>query len=199
MNASMMRRVVHSSVALAFLILLSPVILLLALLMRLSSPGPAFFRQQRVGRGGELFWIYKFRTMRVNNAGPQVTGGDDPRITPVGAWLRRWKLDELPQLWNVVKGDMMLVGPRPEVPRYVAHYTPEQREVLSVAPGITGATQLRYRNEEELLRDAADPEALYLSEILPAKLAMDLEYVRHRSAWTDLGLIVRTFTRVLGR
>jgi lipopolysaccharide/colanic/teichoic acid biosynthesis glycosyltransferase len=193
------RRLVHSGIALLVLALLSLVIGVLALVVRLTSPGPAFFRQQRVGRGGELFWIYKFRTMRVNNTGPQVTGGADPRITPVGAWLRRWKLDELPQLWNVVKGDMALVGPRPEVPRYVAHYTPEQREVLSVPPGITGTTQLRYRNEEELLRDAADPEALYLSVILPAKLASDLEYVHHRSAWTDLQLILETFTRVLGR
>ena len=195
----MTRRLVHSGIALLVLVLLSPVIVVLALRVRLTSPGPAFFRQQRVGRGGELFWIYKFRTMRVNNAGPQVTGGADPRITPVGAWLRRWKLDELPQLWNVVKGDMALVGPRPEVPRYVAHYTAEQRGVLSVPPGITGTTQLRYRNEEELLRNAADPEALYLAEILPAKLAIDLEYVHHRSAWTDMRLIVETFTRVLGR
>jgi lipopolysaccharide/colanic/teichoic acid biosynthesis glycosyltransferase len=198
-GAVVMRRLIHGAMALAILAILSPVVVALALLVRLTSPGPAFFRQQRVGKDGKLFWIYKFRTMRVNNAGPQVTGGADPRITAIGAWLRHWKLDELPQLWNVVKGDMALVGPRPEVPRYVAHYTPEQREVLSVPPGITGATQLRYRHEEELLREAPDPEALYLAEILPAKLAIDLEYVRQRSAWTDLRLIGETFTRVLGR
>jgi lipopolysaccharide/colanic/teichoic acid biosynthesis glycosyltransferase len=195
----MMRRLIHSAVALLALVLLSPLILVLALLVRLSSPGPVVFRQQRVGQGGELFWIYKFRTMRVNNAGPQVTGRADPRITPVGAWLRKWKLDELPQLWNVARGDMALVGPRPEVPRYVAHYTPEQREVLTVPPGITGATQLRYRNEEELLRDAKDPEALYLAEIMPAKVAIDLEYVRSRSAWTDVCLIAETAWRVVRR
>jgi lipopolysaccharide/colanic/teichoic acid biosynthesis glycosyltransferase len=194
-----MRRLVHGGVALMILMILSPVIVALALLVRLTSPGPAFFRQQRVGQSGRLFWIYKFRTMRVNNAGPQVTSGADPRITAIGAWLRHWKLDELPQLWNVVKGDMAFVGPRPEVPRYVAHYTPEQREVLSVPPGITGATQLRYCHEEELLREAPDPEALYLAEILPAKLAIDLEYIAHRSAWIDLRLIGETFTRVLGR
>jgi lipopolysaccharide/colanic/teichoic acid biosynthesis glycosyltransferase len=194
-----MRRLIHSAIALTLLALLAPALLLLALLVRLSSPGPVLFRQERVGRAGRLFRIYKFRTMRVNRGGPQVTSGADPRVTPIGAWLRRWKLDELPQLLNVVKGEMALVGPRPEVPRYVAHYTAEQRKVLSVPPGITGLTQLRYRNEEELLRDAIDPEAVYLKEILPAKLALDLEYLRRRSAWTDLCLIARTFTRVLGR
>src|SRR6476660_7425667 len=127
-----MRRLVHSTVALVILTLLSPVIVALALLVRLTSPGPVFFRQQRVGQGGRLFRIYKFRTMRVNNSGPQVTAGADPRITPIGAWLRHWKLDELPQLLNVLKGDMAFVGPRPEVPRYVAYYTPEQQQVLSV-------------------------------------------------------------------
>jgi lipopolysaccharide/colanic/teichoic acid biosynthesis glycosyltransferase len=173
--------------------------LLLALLVRLSSPGPVLFQQQRVGRDGRLFWIYKFRSMRVNATGPQVTGAADPRITPVGALLRRWKLDELPQLLNVVKGEMALVGPRPEVPRYVAHYTPEQREVLSVLPGITGITQNRFRHEEALLRDADDPESLYIQEILPAKLALDLGYVRSHSAWTDLRVLFATLGRILDR
>ncbi len=193
------RRVIHSMAALGLLALLSPLLLALALLVRLSSPGPVLFRQQRVGRGGRLFWIYKFRTMRVNAAGPQITGAADSRITPVGRLLRRWKLDELPQLLNVVKGEMALVGPRPEVPRYVALYTPEQREVLSVPPGITGVTQIQYRHEETLLRDAADPEALYLQEIMPAKLALDLGYVRDRSAWTDLRVILATLRRILDR
>lgn len=194
-----MRGLVHSAIALALLVLLAPVMLLLALLVRLSSPGPVFFLQERVGRGGRPFRIYKLRTMRVNTSGPQVTGGGDARITPLGAWLRHWKLDELPQLLNVVRGEMALVGPRPEVPRYVAHYTPEQQQTLMVPPGITGLSQLRYRNEEELLRNAADPEALYLEELMPAKLAIDLEYLRQRSAWTDFCLILRTFNRVLGR
>jgi lipopolysaccharide/colanic/teichoic acid biosynthesis glycosyltransferase len=193
----MMRRLVHSAVAGVALALFSPLILVLSLLVRLSSPGPVFFRQQRVGKDGKPFWIYKLRTMRVNDAGPQVTGAADPRITPIGAWLRRFKLDELPQLINVATGEMALVGPRPEVPRYVAHYTPEQREVLSVPPGITGATQIKYRNEEELLRDAADPEAVYLREIMPAKLSIDLEYIRKRGAWTDLRLIAQTVARLL--
>jgi lipopolysaccharide/colanic/teichoic acid biosynthesis glycosyltransferase len=195
----MVRPVCHSTAALLLLLLLSPALGVLALLVRLSSPGPAFFRQQRVGQDGRLFWILKFRTMRLNNEGPQVTGAGDPRITPIGAWMRHWKVDEWPQLWNVVKGEMALVGPRPEVPRYVAHYTLEQRKVLLVPPGITGASQLLYRNEEELLRDAPDPEALYLQEIMPAKLALDLEYIRARNAWSDLRLILETFGRVLGR
>jgi lipopolysaccharide/colanic/teichoic acid biosynthesis glycosyltransferase len=136
--------------------------------------------------------------MRANTIGLQITGAADPRITPVGALLRRWKLDELPQLLNVVKGEMAFVGPRPEVPRYVAHYTPEQREVLAVPPGITGITQIRYRHEEALLRDAADPETLYVQEILPAKLALDLTYLRSRSAWTDLRVLLATLGRILG-
>jgi lipopolysaccharide/colanic/teichoic acid biosynthesis glycosyltransferase len=191
------RRLVHGGLALLLLALLAPVMLVVALLVRLSSPGPVFFRQQRVGRGGRLFWIYKFRTMRVNSSGPQITGGSDPRITPIGAMLRRWKLDEIPQLLNVVKGEMAFVGPRPEVPRYVAHYTPEQQEVLKVLPGITGAAQVCFRHEEDLLRDAQDPEALYLREILPAKLALDLQYVRKRGAWTDLCLTVQTLRELL--
>ena len=192
------RGLVHSAVALALLVLISPAALVVALLVRLSSPGPVFFRQERVGQNGQHFRIYKFRTMHLNSSGPQVTGRADPRITPIGALLRHWKLDEMPQLINVVKGEMALVGPRPEVPRYVAHYSPAQREVLSVPPGITGVVQLEYRNEEELLRDAANPEAMYLTEIMPAKLALDLEYLRYRSAWTDLRLIANTFRRVLG-
>jgi lipopolysaccharide/colanic/teichoic acid biosynthesis glycosyltransferase len=193
-----MRRLIDSGIALVLLAVLSPVFLTLALLVRLSSPGPIFFRQQRVGRGGRLFWIYKFRTMRVNKGGLEVTGAEDPRITRVGALLRRYKLDEMPQLLNVVKGEMAFVGPRPEVPRYVAHYTPEQRKVLSVPPGITGLSQLRCRNEEELLRGANDPEALYLHKIMPEKLAIDLEYVRSRSAWTDLCLALKTLRHILG-
>lgn len=195
----MTRRLVHGLIALALLALLAPVLLVLALLVRLSSPGPILFRQERVGRAGRPFRIYKFRTMRVNESGPQVTGGGDARITPIGAWLRNCKLDELPQLLNVVKGEMALVGPRPEVPRYVAHYTPEERQTLAVPPGITGLSQLRCRNEEELLRGAADAEALYLKEVMPAKLAIDLEYLRQRSAWLDFCLILRTFRRVVSR
>lgn len=194
-----MRRVIHSGVAVVLLVVLSPIMLLLALLVRLSSPGPVLFRQERVGKGGQLFRIYKFRTMRLNTGGPQVTGAADARITPIGRLLRRWKLDELPQLLNVVKGQMALVGPRPEVPRYVAHYTPEQREVLSVPPGITGTTQVKYRHEEAMLRDAPDPEDLYLREIMPAKLALDLQYVRERTAWTDLNVIAATLRRLLDR
>ena len=124
--------------------------------------------------------------------GPEITTARDLRITKVGLWLRRFKLDVLPQLWNVLKGEMSLVGPRPEDPRYVAHYTPEQRQVLAVRPGITGTASLAYRREERLLH-GADWESRYLNEIMPAKLALELDYLRRRTLWTDVGLILRTF------
>ena len=153
------------------LLLLCPVLLAVALWVRMDSPGPVIFRQQRVGRGGRLFSIFKFRTMRVGAeaAGLPLTVGDDTRITQAGAWLRRSKVDELPQLVNVLWGDMSLVGPRPEVPRYVALYPADLREtVLSVRPGITDLASLAYRNESALLAHSADPERTYAEEILPA-------------------------------
>jgi lipopolysaccharide/colanic/teichoic acid biosynthesis glycosyltransferase len=170
-----------------------PVMFVLALLVRLSSPGPVLFRQQRVGRDGESFQLYKFRTMRVANAGPSVTAGGDRRVTPVGRWLRKSKLDELPQLINVLAGDMSLVGPRPEVPEYVRHYDAEQRETLDVRPGITGLSQiLLLGREEAMLAGRADAEQFYLTTIMPAKLSIDLRYVRERTFLGDLGLIVQT-------
>ena len=153
---------------------------LIALCIKLTSRGPVLYRQQRVGRHAKLFPILKFRTM-VQNAdrlGPGVTSGDDPRVTRVGRFLRRSKLDELPQLLNVLRGEMSFVGPRPESPKYVAHYTEEQREVLRVRPGITGVTQLRWRNEEAMLQGVDDLETYYIEQVMPAKLASDLEYVR---------------------
>lgn len=179
------------------LLCLLPLLLLLAALVRLSSPGPIFFRQQRVGRGGRLFWLYKFRTMRVANSGPAITARGDGRITPVGRRLRQWKLDELPQLLNVLRGEMSLVGPRPEVPEYVRHYTEEQRQVLTVRPGITGLTQVEFRNEEALLAGRADVEACYLGTLLPAKLQLDLCYIRERTLAGDLRLLLRTVLALL--
>ena len=159
------------------------------------------FAQQRVGRGGRLFRLYKFRSMRVAPAGSGnlVTGRDDPRITPVGHWLRRTKLDELPQLWNVARGDMSLVGPRPEVPRYVACYTPQQRRVLEVRPGITDPATLAFRDEEDLLAavPADEREAYYLREVLPRKLELNREYLERRGVWSDLGIIARTLATLL--
>jgi lipopolysaccharide/colanic/teichoic acid biosynthesis glycosyltransferase len=175
------------------LVVLSPVLLLLALLIKLTSPGPVFHRGTRVGRYGKPFPLYKFRSMVVNAAqmGPAVTVTDDPRITPVGRLLRRTKLDELPQLINVLRGDMSLVGPRPEDPKYVALYTDEQRRVLEVRPGITSPASVAYRSEETLL-SGEDWERAYVERILPAKLATDLEYTSHASLWTDVKLIVQT-------
>ncbi len=193
------RRVADVVMSASALALLSPVLLALAVAVRLSSPGPILFRQERVGRGGVPFRLLKFRSMRVGGGGPEVTAGGDARITPVGAFMRQWKLDELPQFVNVLLGHMSMVGPRPEVPRYVKHYTPEQMQVLSVKPGVTGRTQLEYRHEEKLLAGRDDVERAYLTEIMPAKLALDLEYVRTRTLIGDLALILRTVGAIVGR
>ncbi len=171
---------------------------LVAAAVKLSSPGPVFYLQERIGRGGRPFRLYKFRSMRPGNAGPQVTAGSDNRITPVGRVLRKCKLDELPQLWNVLRGDMALVGPRPEVERFVRHYTPEQRRVLEMTPGITGFTQLLYVDEEELLRGRADVEQAYLQEVMPQKLALDLEYARRRTLLLDLRILFATALVAVG-
>jgi len=179
------------------LLCLAPALLLICLVVRLTSPGPALFRQVRVGRYGRPFGLLKYRTMEHGAVGPAVTERNDDRVTPVGRFLRRWKLDELPQLVNVLRGEMSLVGPRPEVPEYVAHYTDAQREALSVRPGLTGAATLAYRNEEALLAGREDVVAYYLAEVMPAKLAIELRYLRRRSIRTDLGLLVRTAWLVL--
>jgi lipopolysaccharide/colanic/teichoic acid biosynthesis glycosyltransferase len=183
------------------LLLLAPVFLVVAVLIRRSSPGPVFFRQERVGRQGRPFHIYKFRTMRpdAERVGGQLTVGDDPRITPIGRALRRYKLDELPQLINVVLGDMALVGPRPEVPRYVALYDDRQRRVLDVRPGITDPASIAYREENALLAAAADPEATYVREVMPTKLEMNLAYLERRSLATDVGIILDTLAKLLRR
>lgn len=175
------------------LLVLSVPFMLIGLIVRLSSPGPVFYKATRVGRDGKLFKVYKFRSMVVNadKLGPRVTGADDPRITRIGRFLRNTKLDELPQLINVLRGEMSLVGPRPEDPSYVKLYTPEQRAVLSVRPGITGAASVTYRHEEALLA-GADREHRYIQEIMPSKLAIDLEYVRNVSLARDIKIITET-------
>jgi lipopolysaccharide/colanic/teichoic acid biosynthesis glycosyltransferase len=182
------------------LLLLSPLLLLLALWIKLDSRGPILYRGQRVGKDGRPFIMYKFRTMVLGaeRRGPAVTYKDDPRITSAGRFLRQTKLDELPQLLNVLRGEMSLVGPRPEDPKYVALYTPEQRLVLSVKPGITGPTQLEYRDEASLLQgEGVDEE--YVSRLMPEKLKLDLEYVRTRSLLLDLKILWRTVATLLLR
>lgn len=182
------------------LCVLSPLVVALMLLVRLDSPGPALHQARRVGRDGVEFTMYKLRTMRADAAlsGPGITGRADPRITAIGRVLRRTHLDELPQLWNALRGDMSLVGPRPEDPRFVARYTPEQRAVLSVRPGITGPAQLAYRDEERRL-PAESTEQAYERDILPGKLAIDLAYVRRRSLGGDLALLARTLAGLVRR
>lgn len=183
------------------LLLLSPLLLATALWVKLDSPGPALFRQQRVGRNGKPFAIHKFRTMRVDapSLGPQITIGADSRITRSGATLRRYKLDELPQLWDVLRGAMSLVGPRPEVARYVALYPDDLRQlVLSVRPGITDLASIEYRDESAVLARASDPERSYVEEVMPAKLALAARYVRTQSLVGDLRLILRTIKAVWG-
>lgn len=176
------------------LLLLSPLLVVIAVAVKLSDGGPVCFKQQRVGRHGRQFWIWKFRTMVVNadKLGISITKGGDFRITPAGRILRRTKLDELPQLWNVLRGDMSFVGPRPEVPRYVEHYTPVQREILKLKPGITDLATLEFRNEEELLRTASDVEKFYIEHCIPRKIELNLLYARRASICQDTWIILQT-------
>lgn len=187
------------------LIVLAPLLLAIAVWIRIDTPGPALFRQCRIGRGGVPFDILKFRTMvigpqreRAPPAVVQLTVGADPRITRAGRFLRRTKLDELPQLVNVLAGTMSLVGPRPEVPRYVACYPPDVRAtVLSVAPGITDLAAIFYKDESTILGRASDPEQAYVNTILPVKLAYYERYVRERSFWLDLRIIFQTLAALV--
>lgn len=191
--------VVASLVGLGLLI---PLFLAVAVIIRLESAGPAFFLQERVGLEGRRFRIIKFRTMRQSapREGPQITVGPDPRITRFGRLLRKSKLDELPQLINVLKGDMSLVGPRPEVPVYMARYTPEQRAIiLSVRPGITDFAAIEFSNEADILARAPDPELAYIDEVMPRKFVFYKRYVDERSFWLDLKLIAWTLAKIVGR
>ena len=184
----------------AALLLLWPILLIIALAVKLDSPGPVFYRQERIGLNGKPFRIFKFRSMvaDADRHGLQITVGRDSRITRVGAVLRKTKLDELAQLLNVFTGEMSFVGPRPEVKRYVDLYTPYQRQVLLVRPGITDYASIAYRNENDLLSGAADPEKMYIEEIMPAKLELNMKYLREISPVTDLRLIFRTIAAVIG-
>ncbi len=195
----MVKRLFDITAAALALLVLSPVLFILAIAVAMGSPGGAFFRQVRVGKGAREFQLLKFRTMRPGSeAGGQITVGErDPRITGIGHILRRTKLDELPQLINVLKGDMGVVGPRPEVPRYVALYSTEQRKVLSVRPGLTSLASIEYINENELLGRSSDPERTYTEEVMPAKLALDLKYVQEMSLLLDLRIVLRTMARLL--
>jgi lipopolysaccharide/colanic/teichoic acid biosynthesis glycosyltransferase len=180
------------------LLVLAPVLGAVALLVRLVDGRPVFFRQERVGRHGRPFRIWKFRTMTQGaTAGGALTIAADSRVTRLGRWLRASKLDELPQLFNVLAGEMSLVGPRPEVPRFVAHYSADQRRVLAMRPGITDPACLSYRHEGVLLARSADPERTYVAEIMPEKIRLNLEYARTATRWSDFRVILRTFGTLL--
>jgi lipopolysaccharide/colanic/teichoic acid biosynthesis glycosyltransferase len=196
---SLAKRLFDVLAAGAGVLVLAPLLLGVALWIRLDSPGPVLFRQVRVGRHGVPFEIYKFRTMSHRpDAGRQLTVGQDPRVTRAGHFLRHYKLDELPQLFNVLEGTMSLVGPRPEVPRYVECYPPAVRNtVLSVAPGITDLAAILYRDESAILGQARDPEQAYVDTILPVKLEYYQRYVRERSFWLDLRIIFRTLAAIV--
>jgi len=193
MISNSLRRLMDILAAGIGLILLSPLFLVVAIAIKLDSPGPVFYRAKRVGKDGELFRLYKFRSMvtDAHKRGPAITTSGDSRITRVGRFLRRTKVDELPQLINVFVGDMSLVGPRPEDPRYVSLYTKEQREILKARPGMTSPASFKYRREEELLK-GEDWERQYIKEILPNKIDVDLEYIQNRTLWSDIVLIFKT-------
>ena len=181
------------------LLLLSPLFLIMAIWIKADSPGPVFYRQTRVGRGNRDFRLLKFRSMKVGSdkKGLITVGGHDPRVTRSGYYIRKYKLDELPQLINVFKGDMSLVGPRPEVRKYVDLYTPEQLHVLDVRPGITDLASIRYRNENELLEQAGDPEQYYREVVMQDKLRINSEYMADRSFFKDIKIIFLTFKAIV--
>ncbi|MGH7775231.1 MAG: sugar transferase [Candidatus Binatia bacterium] len=197
----MIKRAFDTVAAFFGLVLLSPLFLVAGLLIKMNSPGPIFFRQERIGRGFRPFYIYKLRTM-VQDApskGGLITVGQDPRITRVGWFLRRTKIDEFPQLLNVLKGDMSFVGPRPELRKYVELFRQDYEEILKVRPGITDLSSLKYRHEAELLAKSRDAEEEYVKSILPDKLRLAREYLKHSSILFDLTLILKTVPKLFGR
>jgi lipopolysaccharide/colanic/teichoic acid biosynthesis glycosyltransferase len=185
-------RVFDCFAAATLLLLASPLLAGIAAAIFLETGLPLVFRQKRVGRNGNLFTLLKFRTMRVGSSGPSITVRGDSRVTRAGKVLRKFKLDELPQLWNVVRGDMSLVGPRPEVPEYVDGSDPVWQAVLRVRPGITDPASIAFRNEEELLAKASDPFQFYKENLLPAKLSLNLAYLEKRSLWLDIRVLLET-------
>lgn len=181
------------------LLILSPLFLIVALWIIIDDPGPVFYRQQRVGKGGKDFYLLKFRSMRMGaDKMSLITIGErDPRVTRAGFYIRKYKLDELPQLWNVLVGDMSLVGPRPEVRKYVDTYTPEQWLALSVRPGITDYASIEYIDENRLLAQSANPDKTYIEEIIPAKIALNMRYINHQTLGEYFKIIFLTFYRIV--
>ncbi len=183
------------------ILLLSPILVIIAALVKISSKGPVFYRQVRVGKGNEDFRIFKFRTMYTGSdkKGLLTVGGRDPRVTKVGYYLRKFKLDELPQLFNVFTGEMSLVGPRPEVRKYVDYYSDSDMEVLSVRPGITDYASIAFRNENDILKESEDPERKYIEEIMPIKLGLNKKYIAEKGMFKDLSIILKTITVIINK
>ena len=189
----MLKNSFDKTFALIGLLVLWPLLLLIALLIRVKMPdGAAIFRQQRVGQHGKLFTMVKFRTMTTTHHGSSISVAGESRITPLGAFLRKYKLDELPELWNILKGDMSFVGPRPDVPGYADKLIGKNRDILQLKPGITGPATLKYRNEEELLAQQPNPQQYNDEVIFPDKVRINLEYLQHRSFWGDIRIIIQT-------
>lgn len=195
----LIKRTFDFTVSAIAIFLLLPLFGVISLLIKLDSKGPIIFKQVRIGKSGKEFKIYKFRTMVMNaeKLGKQITVGRDPRITRVGYFLRKFKLDELPQLFNVLKGDMSFVGPRPEVPHYTQLYNEEQKKVFTVRPGITDYASIKYRNENEILTKSEDPEKTYIEVIMPDKLKLNLKYIEEQSLWLDIKIIFMTLYKII--
>ena len=195
----MLKRSFDILVSALALILLAPFFLILAVVIKLTSRGPVFYKGKRVGRGGDIFLMHKFRSMVVNadQMGTDLTPQGDPRVTKVGRFLRRTKIDELPQIIDVLKGSMSLVGPRPESPLYTRYYDDRQKRVLSVRPGIVGPAQIKYRHEELILKDREDPDTYYVQELMPRKLEIDLDYSENRSLLLDIVILFKALLAVI--
>ncbi len=193
------KRILDVALSLLALPVVLPVAAIAAVLVRMTMGQPTLFVQDRIGQDGRPFRLMKFRTMTSGSTGPEVTGAGDPRVTGVGRWLRRTKIDEFPQMINVIRGEMAIVGPRPEVPRYVEMYGEDQRRVLGARPGLTDPATLEFREEETLLGSVplTERDAFYVREVMPRKLQLNLDYLRRATAWSDIVLIVKTVVAVL--
>jgi lipopolysaccharide/colanic/teichoic acid biosynthesis glycosyltransferase len=194
----MLKRFIDITISLLALLLLAPVFLILAVVIKLTSRGPVFYKGRRVGRRGEIFLMHKFRSMVVNadRIGTDLTPQGDPRVTKVGRFLRKTKVDEIPQVIDVLRGKMSLVGPRPESPLYARYYDDRQKHVLSVRPGMMGPAQIKYRNEELMLKGREDPDEYYVQELMPRKLEIDLGYIENMSFLLDMGILFRSLLAV---
>ena len=179
------------------LVLLTPLLFLISLLIILDSKGGPFYIQVRIGQNGIPFGLYKFRSMRIDTEGLKITVGKDPRITKIGSIIRKYKLDELPQLINIIKGEMSVVGPRPETPNYVELYSEEQKKVLKVKPGLTDYASLYYIDESRILSERDNPEKAYIEEVMPAKLMLNQKYIQDASFWIDMKIIFKTIFKIL--